>query len=187
MILLRRPTPERVEKYRQARLHSAPTAVPAPEPPPGFRHDTFTRTVGSGPEDFGRARQGLERWAAHRGSGVEVFPLDAVLDPGATVAILTRQLGLWVLAACRVETVIDEATRFGFVYATLPDHPEEGYESFIVSNVDGEIIFRIDAVSRPGIPIVRLATPVTHLLQRRASDAYLAALGAWVNTKDPHL
>jgi uncharacterized protein (UPF0548 family) len=133
--------------------------------------------------DFDRARRGLERWAAHRGSGVEIHPPNAPLAAGTTVAILTRQLGLWVLAACRVESVIDEPTRFGFVYATLPDHPEQGYESFIVHEVDGKIIFEIDAVSRPGIPIVRLGAPVTRLLQRRASDAYLAALHSWVNTQ----
>lgn len=186
MILVRRPTPERVEEYRQARLNSAPTAVPSPQPPPGFRHDTFMRTLGSGPEDFTRARQGIERWAAHRGSGVDIFPPDAVVRPGAIVAILTRQLGLWVLAACRVETVIDEATRFGFVYATLPDHPETGYESFVVSNVEGEISFQIDAVSRPGTALLRLGAPVTRVLQRRASAAYLAALRAWVNTPSRH-
>ena len=83
--------------------------------------------------------------------------------------------------------VIDEPTRFGFVYATLPDHPEQGYESFVVSNVDGEIVLQIDAVSRPGIPIVRLGAPVTRLLQRRASDAYLAALRSWVTAPDKHL
>ena len=86
-----------------------------------------------------------------RGSGVEVVPDDAALLPGTTVAILTRQLGLWVLAACRIESVIDEPRRFGFVYSTLPDHPECGYESFVVTNVDDEIVFTIDAVSRPGI------------------------------------
>lgn len=183
MILVRRPSPERVEDYRESRLNSAPTALPAPEPPSGYRHDIFKRTVGSGRMDFDRARRGLERWAAHRGSGVEIFPSDAPLAAGTTVAILTRQLGLWVLAACRVESVIDEPTRFGFVYATLPDHPEQGYESFIVNEVDGEIIFEIDAVSRPGIPIVRLGAPVTQLLQRRASDAYLAALNSWVHNQ----
>ena len=186
MILLRRPTPECVEAYRQARLDSAPTALPAPEPPTGFRHDTFKRTVGSGPTDFLRARHGLEQWAAHRQSGVDVFPPDAALSPDSTVAIVTRQLGLWVLAACRVVEVIDEPSRFGFMYATLPDHPEQGYESFVVSNVDGEIIFKIDAVSRPGIAIVRFASPVTRLLQRRASNAYLTALHSWVNAQSQH-
>lgn len=181
---MRRPAPERVEAYRRARLASTPTALPASEPPPGFRHDSFRRVIGSGTEDFARARRGLEQWAAHRRSGVAVFPADAALDPGSTVAILTRQLGLWVLAACRVDSVIDESTRFGFVYATLPDHPERGYESFVVSVRDDQVTFEIDAVSRPAIPLVRLGAPVTRVLQRRASDAYLVALHSWVGDRD---
>ena len=186
MISVRHPSAEHVEAYRQARLDSPPTALPADEPPPGFRRDIFTRPIGSSAGDFERARHGLERWAAHRGSGVEVFPDTAALAPGSTVAIVTRQLGLWVLAACRVASVIDEPSRFGFVYATLPDHPECGYESFIVTFVDGQVTFEIEAVSRPGILLVRLATPMTRVLQRRASEAYLAALEAWVTVGDRH-
>lgn len=110
-----------------------------------------------------------------------MFPVDAPLEPGSTVAIVTRQLGLWVLAACRVESVTDEPSSFGFVYSTLPDHPERGYESFMVRHLgDGEVIFDIEAVSRPGIPLVRIGAPVTRMVQRRASHAYLAALRSYV-------
>lgn len=104
--------------------------------------------------------------------------MELVVDQ--TVAIVTRQLGLWVLAACRVMSVIDEPSKFGFVYATLPDHPEEGYESFVVHETGGSVIFRIEAVSRPGVPLVRVGAPVTRILQRRASDAYLEALATWI-------
>jgi uncharacterized protein (UPF0548 family) len=180
VISVRRPSPARVEKYRLARVDVAPTAPPADVPPSGFRLDAFERVIGSGAADLEHARLGLQHWAAHRGSGVDVLPADAALAPGETVAIVTRQLGLWVLAACRVVSVIDEPKQFGFVYATLPDHPEEGYESFFVHEVDGDVVFRIEAVSRPGIPIVRLGSPVTRVLQRRASDAYLGALSSWV-------
>jgi hypothetical protein len=41
-------------------------------------------------------------------------------------------------------------------------------------------MFEIDAVSKPGIALVQLGAPVTRVLQRRASDAYLTALEAWV-------
>jgi uncharacterized protein (UPF0548 family) len=81
--------------------------------------------------------------------------------------------------------VVDEPTGFGFVYATLPDHPEQGYESFVVGEVDGEVVFEIDAVSRPGIPLVRLGAPVTRVLQRRASAAYLEGLRSWVDEGGP--
>jgi uncharacterized protein (UPF0548 family) len=48
--------------------------------------------VGRGAVVFDKARTGLQQWAAHRGSGVEVFAVDAGVVPGSTVAVLTRQL-----------------------------------------------------------------------------------------------
>lgn len=97
--------------------------------PTGFHREQSSRHIGAGDADFARARAGLQQWRAHRGSGVEVHPDDAEVADGETVAIVTRQLGLWVLAACRVSSVTDESDAFGFTYVTLPDHPECGYES----------------------------------------------------------
>lgn len=151
-----------------------------PEPPRGFRREAFSRVIGSGPADFRQAADGLERWAAHRGSNVEVFPADAPLRAGTTVAIRTRQLGVWILAACRIESVVDEPTQRGFVYSTLPGHPECGYESLVV-RLDGDaVIFDIEAVSKPGTALVRVAAPVALVLQRRAAAAYLSALHSFV-------
>jgi uncharacterized protein (UPF0548 family) len=181
VISVRRPSPTEVEAYRQARVGVDPTARTASDPPPGFHHDRFARPLGSGPATFARARQGIERWVPHRGAGVEVEPHEAAPSEGATVAILTQQLGLWVLGACRVEEVVDAPDRFGFTYATLPDHPECGYESFTVVDAGHEVRFEIEAVSRPGIALVRLATPITRQLQRRAVGRYLDALARWVD------
>ena len=96
------------------------------------------------------------------------------------VGLVTRQMGLWLLFACRVESVIDEPERHGFVYATLPGHPECGYESFVVAMNGDDVVFEIEAVSRPGIALVRLAAPVTRGIQERATRAYLDALTTWV-------
>jgi uncharacterized protein (UPF0548 family) len=93
--------------------------------------------------------------------------------------LVTRQLGLWVLAACRVTSVTDEADVFGFTYATLPNHPECGFESFTVRLAPDEVRFDIEATSKAGILLVRLGAPVTHNLQKRATDAYLDALARW--------
>jgi uncharacterized protein (UPF0548 family) len=182
VISLTRPSQEKVEKYRMARIGAAPTALPSSEPPAGFHHARFTRVIGSGSGDFELAKDGLERWVAHRRSGIEVFPPVVGLDEGSTVVLLTRQVGLWVLAACRVVSVIDEPTRFGFIYATLPDHPECGFESFVITTAGAEVTFDIEAVSRPGVALVRLVAPVGRALQRRASDAYLDAMQEWVAT-----
>jgi uncharacterized protein (UPF0548 family) len=168
-----------VEGYRRGCLDATPTCEPADEPPAGFRRDTFRRTLGTGSATFDRARRGIESWTAHRGAGVEVFPADAPIEAGETVAIVTRQLGLWVLAACRVVSVVDTPLTYGFTYVTLPDHPECGYESFTIRAEDETVVFEIEAVSRPGIAIVRLGAPITKELQRRASNAYISALELW--------
>lgn len=180
MISLRRPSDADVERYRARCLDAAPTCLPADDPPPGFHHDRTTRVVGRGTDQFDRARLGLRQWAAHRGSGVAVYPADAPLEAGSVVGLVTRQMGLWLLFACRVESVIDEPGRFGFVYATLPDHPECGYESFVVVLQGDDVLFEIEAVSRPGTALVRLAAPITRSIQERATRAYLDALTTWV-------
>ena len=137
--------------------------------------------MGEGPDAFEAAGRGLRQWMAHRGSGVEVFPSDAGVVEGETVVLLTRQVGLWVLMACRIESIVDETDHLGFTYAALPGHPERGYESFGVRLLaDGQVRFEIVAVSRPGLALVRLLGPLARLLQRRATRGYLNALAAAV-------
>lgn len=182
MIALRRPSDAEVQGYLRTRSVLEPTSGPfdlAPDgsTPSGFHRFGIERVVGSGAGDLASARDGLREWAAHRGSGVAVTP-DHPPEPGLDVTVLTRQVGVWVLAACRVTEVVDEPARYGFTYATLPDHPESGEESFTVTmdGSDGAVAFRVDAVSRPGTVLVRLGGPIPRLLQRRAADAYVTAL-----------
>jgi uncharacterized protein (UPF0548 family) len=158
MISLRRPHLGAIATYREARLSAQPTCTPGQALLSEFSHERFSRDIGVEDRDFERARTGLMCWAAHRGSGVEVFPETAEVRGGETVAILTRQLGLWVLAACRVVSVVDQPTEFGFTYATLPDHPECGYESFTVVLDAGTVRFDVEATSKPGIPLVRVGS-----------------------------
>lgn len=153
--------------------------MPAAATPTGFHREQFSRRVGVGDSDFRRARTGLQQWSAHIGAGVEVHPTTTSLTDGETVAIVTRQLGLWVLAACRVTSVTDEVDAFGFTYATLPDHPECGFESFTVQRTHDEVRFNIDATSKAGTLLVRIGAPVTQHLQRRATQRYLDALARW--------
>lgn len=75
--------------------------------------------------------------------------------------------------------MVDEASTFGFTYATLPDHPECGYESFVVRLDRDDVRFDIQAISRPGVPLVRVGAPVTRQLQKRATNGYLRALEQW--------
>ena len=182
--MFRRPTELEIAAYRDVRLGLDPTCRPSVSPPPGFRHERFSRQIGASESDFLRGRAGLQQWRAHRDSGVEVSPVEAEVAVGETVAIVTCQLGLWVLAACRIEAVLDESDAFGFTYSTLPDHPECGFETFTVRRAPGAVRFEIEATSRPGIPLVRLGGVVTRKPQRRATNRYLSALAQWTARSD---
>jgi uncharacterized protein (UPF0548 family) len=74
--------------------------------------------------------------------------------------------------------VIEEPDRRGFVYGTLPGHPESGEESFVlVRQSDGAVIFTVEATSRPASLLARLGGPVTRWVQAVATDRYLKAAG----------
>jgi uncharacterized protein (UPF0548 family) len=160
----------------------APLALPDGDPtvaPPGYRRLRAERTIGVGDDVFDRARAGLLAWGAHRGAGVRVVPADVAPTVGRDVAIVTHQLGAWVLASCRVIDVVDEHDRWGFTYATLPGHPVSGWESFTVTRSQDGVTFAVDAVSRPAELLVRLGGPIPPYLQRRTAVQYLDAIEAW--------
>ncbi|HKY16075.1 MAG TPA: DUF1990 domain-containing protein, partial [Microthrixaceae bacterium] len=144
MIAIRRPTEADVERYRADREHLAPTFRTPGATPPEFHSAVHVAPLGRDPELLDRATAALRAWSVHRGAGVRPTPRDAPLEVGATVALVTRQLGLWILAACRITDVVDTATSFGFTYATLPGHPECGEESFTIETApDGATTFAI--------------------------------------------
>ena len=181
MISVRHPSAEAIERFRRDRLDTPPTATPGTTSPDGFHHDTWSTPLAPGRATFERARDGIRRWIVQRHSGVEVHPSDAPMEPGTVVALVTRQAGAWLLFGCRVVEVVDDADEYGFTYATLPGHPEEGFESFTVRhdpNTD-EVTFEIDVTWRPAMLLSRLVGPFSTVLQRRATEAYLAAIRDW--------
>ena len=69
----------------------------------------------------------------------------------------------------------------GFAYETLPGHPENGKESFVVTRVrtpDGfdEVWFTVTAYSKPALWCSRLGGPVTRIIQNRHTNKYLRAM-----------
>lgn len=182
MISPRHPSADAVERYRRDRLDVPSTAEPSASPPARFRHDTRSSPLGTGVATFERARAAVLGWVVQRDSGVEVHPADAPMEPGSVVALVTRQAGAWLLFACRVHVLVDEPHEAGFTYATLPGHPEQGYESFSVRHdpATDEVTFEIDVVWRPATLLARVAGPISGILQQRATEAYLDAIRRWV-------
>jgi len=152
--------------------------------PDGFHHNRYETSLGRGHEAFRVAVRGLKVWEAHRLPGVRVFPSDQEIVTGATVVVTLGTPSLALAAPCRIVRVIDQPDRWGFAYGTLPGHPEQGEEAFVVSvSPDEHVRFEIVAFSRPGDPLVRCAGPIGRELQHRTTRAYLRALARFVEKK----
>jgi uncharacterized protein (UPF0548 family) len=154
--------------------------------PEGFHHDRYQTDLGHGYERFQRAVEGLKVWEAHRLPGVRVFPEGQDIQTGATVAVTLGTPWLALVAPCRIVRVVDEEARWGFAYGTLPGHPEQGEEAFIVSKSSDEAVrFEIVAFSRPADLLVRLSGPIGRSVQKVGTNWYLRALQRFVDTKTP--
>lgn len=150
--------------------------------PDGFHHDHYEATLGHGPQTFQRAVMGLKTWKAHRLPGMGVFPDDQEIVTGANVVLTLGTPIVPLAVSCRIVSVIDGQTRWGFAYGTLPGHPEQGEEAFIVSMApDQTVRFEIEAFSRPGDPLVRLSGPIGRGIQKCGTAGYLRALKRFVD------
>jgi uncharacterized protein (UPF0548 family) len=189
VFMLRRPTEAQrshfLARQRLSPLTYAEVGATLSTPrvlPDGYHHAVSSRVVGQGDEVFARARDGITRWHPAAAAGIEIFPPDAPIEADATVALLVRLGPLFALAACRIVAVVDEPDRYGFAYGTLPAHPEEGEESFVVSRDDaGSVRFEIVAFSRPHDLLTRLGSPVASRVQARTTRRYLEGLRADVD------
>ena len=127
--------------------------------------------------DFERAVDALMTWQMHRRAGIAVMASHERVEPGAVAELRLGVGRLGLRAPVRIVDVVDEPTRRGFAYGTLPGHPESGEESFVVElGTTGDVTLTIDAVSRPASRLARLSGPVGRLVQSRITDRYLWAL-----------
>jgi uncharacterized protein (UPF0548 family) len=182
---LRTPTADRLSRFladQEAALLTYPdVGASFAELPDGYRHDHASIEVGTGDGAWPRAKEGIDQWRAAAAAGISIEPPGAAIRVGTTVAMVTRVGPLTVLAACRIVAVIDEPDRYGFAYGTLPAHPEEGEERFLVTRgSDGTVRFEITAFSRPHDLLTKLGGPVARWVQQRATKRYLEGMREWV-------
>ncbi|GHF27263.1 hypothetical protein GCM10011600_30150 [Pseudolysinimonas yzui] len=112
-------------------------------------------------------------------SGEQVYAdTGAKLVAAGETAILLLGWGpLSLRAPVRIVYVIDEPTRRGFAYGTLPGHPESGEEAFIVEQREDESVWlTIRAFSRPAHPALWIVYPVLWLVQAIITSRYEHAL-----------
>lgn len=179
---LGRPDPARLDRLLVSQRDTEPTHRPTGATlggrlPAGFYHGHRHRTIGSGEEDFAAAARGLRGWAPQSGAGLLVHPAGAPVREGQDVVVVATLAGVTVTACCRVVAVIDEPDRSGFVYSTLPAHPEVGEELFMVEReADGKVVCRVSVFWRSRHPLVRAVNPVMRVVQRQTVKRYVRAV-----------
>lgn len=169
--------PELASRLRAAELTYSEAGHTARVLPPGYHHLRRSVLVGSGAQAFTEAGQVLGGWHAHLRAGLHVSASSPAAEPGA-VLVLSLGVGpLRIGAPCRVVYVVDEPSRRGFAYGTLPGHPERGEEAFLITHHDdGTVTFAITAFSAPGSPLARAAGPLGRAIQRHITSRYLRAV-----------
>lgn len=141
--------------------------------PAGWDHLDHSALVSPDPADLDELAGRLLRWQAQLGAGLRVAASDPVAVEG-TVAVL--RLGPLPIPV-RVVRVIDEPDRRGFLYGTLPGHPENGEELFVLERSPDGVRMVVRAFSRPAGLLLRLGGPVARRAQGLAARRYVRALG----------
>ncbi len=179
--------------------------------PPGYDLDHNRVELGRGPAAFEAACQALTAWRQFPAPWTRIYPANAPLAPGTTVAMLAHVFGLWWFNSCRIVYTIDDSPvlqpkgttpvlrpnntttpvlrpnntvqRFGFAYGTLPAHVERGEERFLIEmDADGVVWYDLRAFSRPRLWLLRLGYPLARAQQRRFVRDSQQALRAAVPT-----
>jgi uncharacterized protein (UPF0548 family) len=183
MFVIRRPSLENIDRflresedlplsYGQAGILTGGNASGVHE---------FTSVIGHGEADFARAQAALMAWQHFDIGWVQTFPRRAPIAAGTIVAVLIRHIGFWSLNGCRVLSAtgaVEGSSRCGFAYGTLTNHSESGEELFEVflHPETNQVIYRIQAVSRPQATLALIGSPIVRRLQQRFRDDSAAAL-----------
>lgn len=165
------PTPPLTYAPHGGSLDLDPARVPA-----GFRVFRHEAVIGAGRERWASASDAVLEWALQRGAGIRVSTPRVVV--GGDVTLTIPLLGFVpVRAYARVLLLVDEPDRSGFIYGTLPGHPERGEEAFLVTIDDADTVrVVVQGFSRPSPGIWTLGAPFLRLAQSIYTRRYLRAL-----------
>lgn len=172
MLLFRQPKPDILQRFlnEQASLSFTYQGVgtTSNQPPAGYVVDHTQTRLGTGEKVFASAKAALENWQQFQLGWLEAWPVSTSIRPDSVIAVVARSIGVWWLNACRIVYVIDEQTRFGFAYGTLPAHAGSGEERFLVEiDDDGTVWYDILAFSRPHGTLPHLGYPYMRYLQKQ--------------------
>jgi uncharacterized protein (UPF0548 family) len=173
-VRVERLDPSVAAKLKDAPLTYSPEAAGSRPESDGYRLLRCQRVLHMG--DLDAAADCLLGWQVHAGAGLHVAASADRAAVGEVVVLTFGARRLGIRAPCRVVEVLDGPDRRGFVYATLPGHPESGTESFVLERGGGgELVFTVEAVSRAASSLARLGGPLTRRVQSAITERYLRA------------
>jgi uncharacterized protein (UPF0548 family) len=137
--------------------------------PGGFAYDLTQSRIGSGKAAFHQARLAFRHWVPFDLGWTQVRNPSTSIELQGIVGVEVHSLGLWSLNLSRIVDMVDSPTRFGFVYATTEQHVEEGEERFLIElrPETGDVLYTLEAVSRPHAFLAQLGYPIARRFQRR--------------------
>lgn len=128
--------------------------------PESYRTDRVRVSLGRGERTLRIAATAILNWMHFDTGWTEVFPPDAPVLSGRTVAVMARRFGVWTVHSCRIIDVVRTKRSAGFVYGTLPGHGETGEERFLTEeDSNGHVWYEVTAFFRPRDWRVRLLWP----------------------------
>lgn len=186
ILSFRRPTPQELAAVARSNAQEPYTylqvGASASRAPRGWLSTSGSVVVGSGPAAFTRASAALRSWEILSLPWIVRMPAESPPRPGQVLAFATRHFGIWTVHTCRVAFILepeqDVVVRDGFAWGTVPTHPLQGEQRFLVEWDRGtdEVRFEIRAFSRPAHPLLRRIAPVAAGLQRRFVREALAVV-----------
>lgn len=112
-----------------------------------FRRSEVSAIIGKGDALWARASTEILRWGVKTASGFGVDST-APVAPGDRVEVTARVGGLKIIEPVEVLVVVDEPSRVGFSYGTLPGHPVNGEEAFIIDRRGDDIHLTVRSLTR---------------------------------------
>lgn len=160
-------------------------------PNAGYNIDEVSQVLGSGEAMFEQLVRDMKVWKHFDIWWLSLYPEKPVLEVGTPLVVAANHGPIWSLNACKIVYVIDDEIldskprrRFGYGYATLAGHSEQGEERFLLEwdQTTDRVTYLINAFSRSNDPLVSLLYPVARFFQCKfRSDSIKALRGHLVS------
>eukprot|EP01112_Ceratiomyxa_fruticulosa_P009711 TRINITY_DN2545_c0_g2_i2.p1 TRINITY_DN2545_c0_g2~~TRINITY_DN2545_c0_g2_i2.p1 ORF type:complete len:228 (+),score=34.19 TRINITY_DN2545_c0_g2_i2:55-684(+) len=140
--------------------------------------------LGYGYEVFQKGILALKGWKHFELDWITLLFPETPIEEGSVVAVLSWQVGFWVLSFCKIVYVINETDekaqtwKYGFAYGTLEQHLEKGEERFVIEwdRVTNAVSYEKLSFSTPQHWMSQVGYPVSRYFQGKFGEESCAAI-----------